>query len=185
LKIAGSAIFFISPGFAFARSRVRLPTKWAKDIEYSLDEILPLIITDHPDKLAYWTSCMSKLSEMFKILGKRKDFTEPEIKDVQTKIDAWLKLWLGIAKREIFTNYIHMLVTGHIAHFLTKYKHIYWYSNQGWEFQNKQVSHKTTYFVTMCVIRPILITLSVLDCYLDPLYILSLYTHGRFERRER
>jgi hypothetical protein len=35
---------------------------------------------------------MSKLSEIFKILGKQKDFTEPEIKDVQTKIDVWLKL---------------------------------------------------------------------------------------------
>jgi hypothetical protein len=95
---------------------------------------------------------MSKLSENLKFLGKRKDFTEPEIKDVQTKIDVWLKLWLGIAKWEGVSNYIHMLGAGHIAHFLTKYKNLYRYSNQGWEFQNKQVSHKTTDFVTMCVI---------------------------------
>jgi hypothetical protein len=65
---------------------------------------------------------MSKLSDFFLILGKRKDFTEPEIKDVQTKIDVWLKLWLGIAKLEGFTNYIHMLCAGNIVHVLTKYE---------------------------------------------------------------
>jgi hypothetical protein len=146
---------------------IKFNDRWANDIENSLDEILPLIITDQPDKLADWTSWMSKLSEFFKILGKRKDFMEPEIKDVHTKIDVWLKLWLGIAKREGVTNQIHMLGAGYIAHFLTKYKNIYRYSNQGWEFQNKQVSHKTTDFITMCVIWRILLRLSVLECYLD------------------
>jgi hypothetical protein len=108
-----------------------------------LDEILPLIITDQPDKLADWTSCMSKLSDFFDFFGKRKEFTEPEIKDVQTKIDVWIKLWLVIAKQEGVTNYIHMLGAGNISHFLKKYKNLYRYSNQGWEFQD---------FVTMCVI---------------------------------
>jgi hypothetical protein len=164
---------------------IKLNDKWAKYIEHFLDEILSLIITDQPDKLADWTSCVSKLSEMFKILGKRKYFTEPEIKDVQIKIDFGLKLWLGIVKREVVTNYIHMLGAGHIAHFLTKYKNLYWYSNQGWKFQNKQVSHNTKDFVTMCVIWQILLILSVLDCSLDPLCISSPYTHGRFVRRER
>jgi hypothetical protein len=107
------------------------------------------------------------------------------MKDVQTKIDVWLKLWLGIAKREGVTNYIHMLGAGHIAHFLTKYKNLYRYSNQGWEFQNKQVSHKMTDFVTMCVIWRILLRLSALDCSLDLLCISSPYTNGRFKRHEQ
>jgi hypothetical protein len=49
---------------------IKFNDKWAKYIEHSLDEILPLTITDQPDKLADWTSCMSKLSEISKILVK-------------------------------------------------------------------------------------------------------------------
>jgi hypothetical protein len=107
------------------------------------------------------------------------------MKDVQTKIDVWLKLWLGIAKWEGVTNCIHMLGAGHIAHFLTKYKNLYRYLNQVWEFQNKQVSHKMTDFVTTCLIWRVLLRLSVLDCSLDPLCISSPYINGRFERRAR
>jgi hypothetical protein len=39
---------------------IKFNDKWANDIEHSLDEILPLIITDQPDKLAYWPpACQS------------------------------------------------------------------------------------------------------------------------------
>jgi hypothetical protein len=38
---------------------IKFNDKWAKDIEHSVDEMLPLTITDQPDKLADWTSCMS------------------------------------------------------------------------------------------------------------------------------
>jgi hypothetical protein len=51
---------------------IKFNDKWAKDIENYLVDILPLFITDQPDKLADWTSCMSKLSDFLEFWGNEK-----------------------------------------------------------------------------------------------------------------
>jgi hypothetical protein len=57
--------YVLPVGFDGELGEINFNDNWAKYIEHSLDEILPLIIIDHPDKLADWTSCMSKLIEIF------------------------------------------------------------------------------------------------------------------------
>ena len=40
---------------------------------------------------------------------------------------------------EGMANYIHLLGSGHISYYLTKYRSLYRYSNQSWERLNKRV----------------------------------------------
>jgi hypothetical protein len=114
---------------------------WAKNIEKSLAELLPKMLANNPERIHTWLSCMSKLRSIFKDLRRRKYFTDTQIDQLKIKIDKWSKQWLEIATRAGFTNYIHMMSAGHLSYYLQRYRNLYCFSKQGWEFHNKQASH--------------------------------------------
>jgi hypothetical protein len=75
------------------------------------------------------------------------DFTDSEIDILQKQMDKWTRVWIKLNNKEGITNYMHMLESKHVTYFLKRYRNLYRYSNQGWEFQNKQVSkHKAILF---------------------------------------
>ena len=37
------------------------------------------------------------------------------------------------------TNYTHLILSGHLVHFLRKYRNLYKYANQGWEAMNQKI----------------------------------------------
>jgi hypothetical protein len=51
-----------------------------------LVDILPLFITDQPDKLADWTSCMSKLSDFLEFWGNEKILRNQKSKMYKPKL---------------------------------------------------------------------------------------------------
>jgi hypothetical protein len=57
----------------------------------------------------------------------------------QDQVDDFLEIWFDIFGDEGVTNYIHMLVSGHISYFLKKYGCLYLYSQQGWESLNSSI----------------------------------------------
>jgi hypothetical protein len=58
---------------------------------------------------------------------------EEEKELFQDLIDVFFELWLEIFGQDGMSNYIHLLGSGHILYFLTKYGCLYIYSQQGWE----------------------------------------------------
>jgi hypothetical protein len=112
----------------------------AKDLEEELNKILPLLITQEPNKAA-WSSCTSQISKIVKILSKKLDFTDDEIEDVERRIYDWAVDWIALCGREGMTHYTHLLVSGQVTYFLRRYRIFYRYSNQGWEFQNSQMKY--------------------------------------------
>ena len=44
--------------------------------------------------------------------------------------------WLKLAGEEGVMNYIHMIGSGHIHFYLTRYRNLYKFSQQGWEQLN-------------------------------------------------
>ena len=41
---------------------------------------------------------------------------------------------------ELITNYMHLLGAGHVEYFLTKYRNLYRYNQQGWESLNNKIT---------------------------------------------
>jgi hypothetical protein len=112
----------------------------AKDLEEELNAILPLLITQEPNKTA-WSYCISQISTIIKIMSKKLDFTDDDIDDDERRIADWAVDWIALCGREGMTNYTHLLVSGQVTYFLRRYRNLYRYSNQGWEFQNSQMKY--------------------------------------------
>jgi hypothetical protein len=44
-------------------------------------------------------------------------------------------------KGDSITNYIHMLGAGHLVYFISKYRNLYKFSQQGWEAMNQKLKY--------------------------------------------
>jgi hypothetical protein len=119
---------------------VKFDESRAKDLEEELNAILPLLIRQEPNKTA-WSSCISQISTVIKILSKKLDFIYDEIDDVKRRLDDWAVDWIALCGHEGMTNYTHLLVSGQVTYFLRRYRNLFRYSNQGWEFQNSQTKY--------------------------------------------
>ena len=82
--------------------------------------------------------------EIMTSLKRKEDFTEEDINLLQDKINLFADLWLGLHGDEGMANYTHYLVSGHVTYFLRKYRNLYKYSQQGWEYLNWRL--KNYYF---------------------------------------
>jgi hypothetical protein len=92
-----------------------------------------------------WKTCIGHYNDAIEILGQKEDLTDVEIISFQWSIDQWYYYWFRInGGREGITNYIHQLVTGHIADYLFEWRNLYVHSQQGWENLNLQA--KLYYF---------------------------------------
>lgn len=92
-----------------------------------------------------WKTCIGHYNDAIEILGEKEDLSDDVINEFQWSIDQWYYYWFRInGGREGITNYIHQLVTGHIADYLFKWRNLYVHSQQGWENLNLQA--KLFYF---------------------------------------
>jgi hypothetical protein len=92
-----------------------------------------------------WKTCIGHYNDAIEILGQKEDLDDDEIIEFQWCIDQWYYYWFRInGGREGITNYIHQLVTGHIADYLFEWRNLYIHSQQGWENLNLQA--KLYYF---------------------------------------
>ena len=74
------------------------------------------------------------------MLGQKQDFTDSDIDNFQSLADDFFRKWTDLVGRDGITNYIHMLGAGHIRYYLTKWRNLHRYQNQGWESYNQQVA---------------------------------------------
>jgi hypothetical protein len=69
------------------------------------------------------------------------DFSEVEINALEAQINKWSVDWIKLAGREGMTNYLHMICSGHMIAYLRRWKNLYRFSNQGWEYQNASIRY--------------------------------------------
>jgi hypothetical protein len=62
------------------------------------------------------------LHDIFETLSQRDDFTDQEIDELQVEIDSFSVKWAELTGRDGISNYIHMMITGHIIYYLRKCK---------------------------------------------------------------
>ena len=101
--------------------------------------LIPLCITDSEER-SIWLSCIQDYVDGKKILLKHENLTNEEIITFQWFMDKFANQWATINKgNEGFTNYIHLLASGHIYDYLMEWRSLYRYSQQGWEALNNAV----------------------------------------------
>jgi hypothetical protein len=116
--------------------------EWAQKLEGKLGEIIPLTLKEEESDPDGWLHLCGKLSYILQVLTKKQDFTNHEISKLQIEIATWSADWIVMCGREDMTNYTHLLIGSHICFFLRKWRNLYRYSNQGWEYQNKRIRNR-------------------------------------------
>ena len=115
----------------------------ARRLVSNIDQIFDAFFRFHNDDGVRRQLFHTCLKEMFPpivtALRKRSSFSDSDIIELQKKIDKWYHAWMTITGLEGMANYIHLLGSGHITYYLTKYRNLYRYSNQSWERLNKRV----------------------------------------------
>ena len=106
----------------------------------NLHELLPYLLERHDtEEKEKWTFVIDRYRLVMSKLRVRSDMFEDEVIVLQGEIDEWADVWIELTGAEGMTNYIHMLVAGHFAYYLIRYKNLYRFSQQGWEGQNKKI----------------------------------------------
>ena len=73
------------------------------------------------------------------LLQKKEDFTNGTIAAYQCHADKFFQAWVRLWQKEGITNYMHMIGSGHLAHYLYKWNNLYRFSQQGWEAMNSLI----------------------------------------------
>jgi hypothetical protein len=111
---------------------------WRK---FFLPSFHPKFLTKAESKCSQWKICFDAISEIMITLRQRQYFTHDEISDLDKKVTLWSSAWISLTGRECMTNYIHMICIGHLVEYLKRWKNIYRFSNQGWEYQNASIRY--------------------------------------------
>jgi hypothetical protein len=97
------------------------------------------------ERAQQWKYCVTDhYSPAIRILRKKEDLSEAEIRTFQEHVDLFFQSWVDLVGSDGITNYIHLLASGHIAEYVRYWKSLYPHSQQGWEALNSLI--KTFYF---------------------------------------
>jgi hypothetical protein len=121
---------------SFSNKKTRL---FMDNITHLVDYIFSS--ADDAEMKAIWRKMIQDYSDAMKILRKRSEYTEDDIKNFQLKIDDFFAAYVeqSGAGKEGVTNYIHMLGSSHILYYMKTHGNLYKYSQQGWESLNDKV----------------------------------------------
>ena len=108
-----------------------------------LNELIDYCILEEAD-IARWKLATKYMVSALKKMRQKDDFTREQILSFQGDIDEFSQLWMQLYGHSGMTNYIHMLMSGHLSYYMFKWKNLYRYSQQGWEALNSLL--KTFYY---------------------------------------
>ena len=67
---------------------------------------------------------------------KGEDYTTQELEKYCENADEFFQIWVELHGGQGNTNYIHMIGSGHMYHYMSKWGNLTKYSQQGWEALN-------------------------------------------------
>ena len=119
--------------------KIKLNNTRTRQIINAVDTIIDGIPGfDEEEKNKLKQSVQHYRSAMFK-LRQHENFDNSDIDEFQKEFDDFFQSWVSLTRASGCTNYIHLLSLGHMTFYLTKYRNMYSYSNQGWEALNGYV----------------------------------------------
>jgi hypothetical protein len=88
-----------------------------------------------------WNDMCSNMSNLWKMIEQRSDYTDKDLDKLHVMCNKFMTQWLDLLGLDHKTNYIHIVVSGHLTFFATKYRNLYRFSQQGWESLNQLLKH--------------------------------------------
>jgi hypothetical protein len=88
-----------------------------------------------------WYQVFGHLQNMFETMSQHEDFTDEELDVLQVCFDDFSDLWITLCGRDGISNYIHLIITGHLMYYLRKWRNFYRYENEGWEHLNSSIAY--------------------------------------------
>jgi hypothetical protein len=89
---------------------VKFNDAWAKKMEDNLVEILPLFFNKPECNIDEWVTCLEQMTLVPKKLKQRRDFTDPEIDQLQKEIDTWSHIWIDLVGESGMQNILTWFV---------------------------------------------------------------------------
>jgi hypothetical protein len=131
----------------FQVAKVSLSNSKTRDFVEHLYVIIDEIFDGDIDALEQrdnWRNMIAEYSAAMQILRKRSEYTDNDIEQFQYLIDNFFEKYVKETGCEGITNYIHMLASAHIKHYMVIHRNLYKYSQQGWESLNSK--YKQVFF---------------------------------------
>jgi hypothetical protein len=91
--------------------------------------------------LSKWENLMDTYGPMMKLIRKMEDFSDEDIDELHRLCSTFMGQWVDLMEGQSITNYIHMIGAGHLTYFVSKYRNLYKYSQQGWEAFNQKLKY--------------------------------------------
>jgi hypothetical protein len=92
-------------------------------------------------KLKQWEDLMATYHPLMELIRRHEDFTESDINNLHSLSLKFMGQWVDSMDGQSITNYIHMIGAGHLTYYVSKYKNLYKYSQQGWEALNQKLKY--------------------------------------------
>ena len=107
-------------------------------------ELLIEVSVPDQDRQEKWLQCVPNYRLAMELARQKSDLSVEDVANFQREIDDFFQDWVKLHGLAGMTNYIHMLGSGHIAEYMSKWKNLYQHSQQGWEAFNSLL--KTFFF---------------------------------------
>jgi hypothetical protein len=88
-----------------------------------------------------WNDLSDNLTHLWILIKKRTDFTPDDIDSMHVMCNKFMSQWLELLGKDHLTNYMHIVGSGHLTYFASKFGNLYRYSQQGWESLNQLLKH--------------------------------------------
>jgi len=75
--------------------------------------------------------CIEKYRDVISLSRCHTDFSDEKCEALQDKIDDFIVLYIDLFGKDGFTNYYHMMASGHLVYYAKIYKNLYRYEQQG------------------------------------------------------
>jgi hypothetical protein len=111
----------------------------ARRVIEHFDQLVDVCVTDE-DEQVKWKSAGGIYRRTIQALQQKTNFTDANIDAFQDMADDFFKQWTDLVGYDGITNYVHMLGAGHIRYYLTKWRNLNRFQNQGWESYNQHVA---------------------------------------------
>jgi hypothetical protein len=104
-----------------------------------------------------WYQVFCHLQNMFETMSQHEDFTDEELAVLKVYFDDFSDLWITLCVLDGISNYIHLIITGHLMYYLRKWRNFYRYESQGWEHLNSSIAYFTSTELKGGVVQALLV----------------------------
>ena len=111
-----------------------------ENIEQLINYCIPSSTNDEIKRQEKWFSAVHYYKLSMIILRKKNgEYTASKLRNYQEHTGIFGNLWIDLHQERGMTNYIHLIVSGHVYEYMLEWRNRYRFSKQGWESLNSLV----------------------------------------------